>query len=406
MRIDLFRMERTQCLYENDVEFNLSESGVLPMQIQEILDGPEGPSSLNSLRLKYPPSAGSNLLRERIGQFYGDARLENVLVTNGGSEANYVCLWGLLDKDGEAAIMIPNYLQAWGLARAYAGRARPFRLVERRDGGRPRWALDIDSLERAVTKKTRLVLVTNPNNPTGAVLNEEEMEAVVRAARRAGAFIVSDEVYRGAEVHRAGEPFRPPSPTFWGRYDKVLITAGLSKAFGLPGLRTGWIVGPAKTLAKLCSYHDYLTLTPTYLSNRLAEAVMEPVKREAILVRTRDIIRRNLPRLEEWIRSHGDLFTYIPPVAGAIATVRYDLPIGSVALFDRLRRERSVLITPGGHFGIGKYIRIGYGYDIDLTLQGLARIDETLASLRRTAPARRAAHGRRPARRRVARATA
>jgi aspartate/methionine/tyrosine aminotransferase len=410
MRIDLFRMERTQSLYENEVEFNLSESGVLPMQIQEILDGPEGPSSLHSLRLKYPPAAGSNLLRERIGLFYGDARLENVLVTNGGSEANYVCLWGLLDKSDHAAIMIPNYLQTWGLARAYAGRARPFRLVERHEEGRARWALDVDSLERAVTRKTRLILVTHPNNPTGAVLNEEEMDAVVRVARRSGAFIVSDEVYRGAEVYRPGERPGPPSPTFWGRYDRVLITAGVSKAFGLPGLRTGWIVGPAKTVSKLCSYHDYLTLTPTYLSNRLAEAAMEPVKREAILARTRDIIRRNLPRLEEWIRSHGDLFDYIPPVAGAIATIRYDLPIGSVALFDRLRRERSVLITPGGHFGIGKYIRIGYGYDIELTLRGLARVDETIAALRRASPARRAprrsAAAARRARRGLPRATA
>ncbi len=185
----------------------------------------------------------------------------------------------------------------------------------------------------------------------------------------------------------------------------MLVTAGLSKAFGLPGLRIGWIVGPAKTIARLCSYHDYLTLTPTYLSDRLAEAVMEPSKREAILARTRDIIRRNLPRLEGWIHSHDDIFTYIAPLAGAIAVVRYDLPIGSVALFDRLRRERSVLITPGGHFGIGKYIRIGYGYDIDYTLKGLARIDETLEELQRGRRASRARSGARPARR-TSRATA
>ncbi len=142
MRIDLFRMERTQCLYENEVEFNLSESGVLPLQVQEILDGPQGASALHALRLKYPRSNGSNALRERIGLFYGDAARDNVMVTNGGSEANYVTFWGLLEKGDRAAVMLPNYLQTWGLARAYAGHADPFRLVERREGGRARWALD------------------------------------------------------------------------------------------------------------------------------------------------------------------------------------------------------------------------------------------------------------------------
>ncbi len=225
------------------------------------------------------------------------------------------------------------------------------------------------------------------------------MDAIVRAARRARAWIVSDEVYRGAELSGA------TSPSFWGLYDKVLITASLSKAFGLPGLRTGWIVGPPKTIARLCPYHDYLTLTPTYLSNRFAETVMEPERRDAILERTRGILRENLPRLERWIKTHGDIFTYIPPRAGAIALLRYDLPISSVALFDRLRLEQSVLITPGAHFGIGRYIRIGYGGDADHLEAGLLRIDATLAGLRHKT-ARPAAGRRGGARRRERRAAA
>lgn len=381
MRIDLFRMERTQCLYENEVEYNLSESGVAPMRVEELLDGAPDPGWLARTPLKYPPSRGSDALRDRIALFYGrGATRDHVMVTNGGSEANFVALWGLLERGDRAAIMIPNYLQTWGLARAFAGRADRFRLVERRYGGRRRWALDVESLERAVTRRTKVVLVTHPNNPTGAVLSEEEMDAVVRVARRAGAFLVADEVYRGAEVSG------PTTPSFWGRYDRTLVTAGLSKAFGLPGLRTGWIVGPPKTVARLCSYHDYLTLTPTCLSSLFAEIVMEPARRDAILERTRAIISRNLPRLERWIHAHDDIFTYVPPQAGAIALLRYDLPIGSAALFDRLRREQSVLITPGAHFGIGRYIRIGYGDDPAHLEAGLRRIDATIAGLRRSAP--------------------
>lgn len=386
MRIDRFQMERTQCLYENEVKWNISESGVAPLRVEELLEGEAGRSELLAQALKYPESNGSRLLRERIALFYPGATAENVLVTTGCSEANYTTLWGLLEKGDRVAVMMPNYMQSWGLARAYAGRADTYRLVEKRRGLGSRWALDVASLEKAVTKKTKVILVTNPNNPTGAVLTEDEMGEIVRVARKAGAWIVSDEVYRGAEVGSD-----TTSPTFWGRYAKVIVTAGLSKAFGLPGLRIGWIVAPPRQTASFCGYQDYTTLTPTMLSDRLARAAMEPRRRDEILARTRGIIRRHLPQVEDWIRGHGDLFAYIPPVAGAIALVKYRLPIGSAALFDRLRLEKSVLITPGAHFGIGRYIRIGYGYDVGRTLEGLARVDELLGELR--------GHGRRPKKR-------
>lgn len=376
MRIDLFRMERTQCLYEHQVEFNLSESGVLPLRVDELVEGSEAAAKFLSIGLKYPESDGSQELRENIAQWYG-ATPEHVLVTNGGSEANFTALWGLLEKGDHAAIMLPNYLQAWGLSRAYAAKTNSFHLVERRESGKLRWALDVEGLRRAVSKKTKLIVVTNPNNPTGAVLNEEEMSEIIRVARKANAWLLVDEIYRGAEVSG------PLSPTFWGRYDKVIITSGLSKAFGLPGLRIGWIVAPPKTIARLCSYRDYTTLTPTMLSDRLARIVMEPARREKILDRTRAIIRRNLPRLESWIHSHDDLFTYIPPMAGAITYFKYKLPITSTKLFDKLREERSVLITPGDHFGGGRFIRVGFGYDVGYTLRGLARVDLTLAELQK-----------------------
>src|SRR6202795_4830948 len=213
MRIDLFRMERTQCLYENEVEFNLSESGVLPLRVEEVLQGSKDPADFLSIALKYPESDGSKELREHIAAWYG-TNSDHVLVTNGGSEANFTALWGLLEKDDHAAVMLPNYLQTWGLSRAYAAKTHGFYLVERSENGKARWALDIDGLHRAVSKKTRLIVVTNPNNPTGAVLNQQEMDEVVRVARKARAWLLVDEIYRGVEVSG------PLTPTFWGSYDK------------------------------------------------------------------------------------------------------------------------------------------------------------------------------------------
>jgi aspartate/methionine/tyrosine aminotransferase len=386
MKIERFEMERTQCLYENVVELNLSESGVLPLRVEELVESPAERQQLLEQRLWYCESDGSRTLRERIAQFYPDCAAANVTITNGGSEANYVSLWALLGDQGRLACMLPNYLQGWGLGRAYAAGADAFHLVVHEERGLRRWALDLDSLERAVTPQTKVVLVTNPNNPTGAVLNAAEMDAVVTAARRMGAWLMVDEIYRGAEVDTDAT-----TPTFWGRYDRVIITSGLSKAFGMPGLRIGWVVAPPEFIEQTWIRHDYLTLTPGLLNDRIAAIAMEPARRERILARTRHLIRQNLPAVEQWIDARRDLFDYVRPVAGAIAYLRYTFDMDSVELFDVLRRECSVLVTPAGHFGATSGLRFGFGYDGPKTMAGLARVDELIARRGLRPPRRREA---------------
>ncbi len=375
MNIDKFEMERMQCLYEHVVDYNLSESGVKPLKLSELLDGQGDVESFLNQELWYCESDGSPLLRERIAQFYPDCKPSNITVTNGGSEANYLSLWTMLEKDRRLACMLPNYMQAWGLGRAYAEGVDTFHLVQREENGQRRWALDVDELRQTVTPKTNVILVTNPNNPTGAVLTEEEMEVVVETARSVGAWIIADEIYRGAEVE--GDT----SPTFWGRYEKVVVTSGLSKAFALPGLRIGWVVAPEEFIEQVWIHHDYLTLTPGLLNDRLGAIAMEPVRREAILARTRRIIQANLPILEEWLNEYSHLFHYARPVAGAIAYFEYDFPINSTTLIDRLREESSVLLVPGDQCGLDKGIRVGYGYDIQKTLKGLALMEEMVRKL-------------------------
>jgi aspartate/methionine/tyrosine aminotransferase len=371
-RIDLFRMERMQARYWHQVEYDLSESGVTPLSIEELLGDREDPGELLRTRLGYPLSEGSERSRELIAQWYPGAGVENVTMTNGGSEANLISLWTLLEPGDHLAFMIPNYMQGWGLGRYFGEATDPFRLKLRDE----RWALDVDELDRVVTKKTRIIMVCNPDNPTGHILTDDEMDAVVDVARGVNAWLLADEVYRGAEVDSD-----ETSPTFWGRYDKVIVTAGLSKAFAMPGLRIGWTLAPPKVIEKLWIHHDYTTLTPGMVSDRLTAVAMEPARREWALRRTRGIIRSNLPRLEEWIGSHEGVLTYVRPQAGAIAYVTYRLPITSSKLIDLIREEQSVLLVPGDMFGLGKGFRIGFGNDIEKTLKGLARVDEALSRL-------------------------
>jgi aspartate/methionine/tyrosine aminotransferase len=375
MKLDTFEMMRMECLYENIVEYNLSESGVLPMKLSELLDGPGDQENFLNLDIWYPESNGSSLLRERIAQFYPDCKPSNITVANGGSEVNFLSLWTLLEKGKRLAFMLPNYMQAWGLGRAFAQGVDTFHLVLREEEGQERWALDVDELNQAVTPDTNVILITNPNNPTGAVLTEDEMDAVVEAAGKVGAWIFVDEIYRGAEVE--GDI----SPTFWGRYDKVVVTSGLSKAFGLPGLRIGWVVAPEELIEQVWVRHDYVTTTPGFFGERLAAIAMEPARREAIMARTRKIIQTNLPILNEWLNEYSHIFHYVPPVAGAVAYFEYDLPISSTELFTKIREECSVLVAPGDQFGLGKGLRVGFGYDIQKTMKGLGLMEELIRNL-------------------------
>jgi aspartate/methionine/tyrosine aminotransferase len=372
VRIDRFEMERYQSLWWHVVEYDLSESGVIPMSVRDLLGPLADAETFLAMKLGYPLSEGSHETRANIAAWYPGATPEHVTVTTGGSEANHLVLWTLLEPGDRMAFMVPNYLQGRGLGRHYGDGTDIFKL-RLRDG---RWALDRDALQTAVTGRTKVIMVCNPNNPTGAVLTEAEMDAVVTVADRVGAWIVADEIYRGAEVD-ADET----SPTFWGRYDKVVVTSGLSKAFAMPGLRVGWMVAPPELISETWVRHDYTTLTPNMISDVLAGFAMQPDVRENIFARTRGIIRANLPHLEEWIGSHGELFRHARPVAGAIVYVKYDLPIGSPELVERIREEVSVLLVPGTMFGLGKGMRLGFGYDIERTLKGLARVDEVLDSV-------------------------
>jgi len=374
MHIDLFEMERMQSLYFHEVDYDLSESGVFPLTIAELLGDGEDPGELLATKLAYPLSEGSLTTRERIARWYPGATADNVTVVNGGSEANHLTLWALLGRGDRLAFMVPNYMQGWGLGRHYGDGTDVFHLTRSDD----RWQLDLDELDRAVTERTKVIMVCNPNNPTGHVMTDDEMSAVVDAARRADAWLVADEIYRGAEVGS-----NETSPTFWGRYDKTVVTAGLSKAFGLPGLRIGWAISPSELLRGIRLRHDYTTLTPGMISDRLAAVAMEPRKREWLLSRTRTILDRQLPRLEGWLRAHDDIFSYVRPRAGAIAYAEYDLPVESTELIDRIRTEQSVLLVPGDMVGLGRGIRFGYGYDIERTMKGLARVDEVLATISR-----------------------
>ena len=367
-----FVMERMMSKFENVVDVNLSESGVHPMNLGELLEmGGLDATAVTGVEINYPQANGTVELRETIAAMYPGATADNVLVTVGAAEANFLAMTTLLAPRDEAVIMLPNYMQVWGIAKNHGVRIRECHLSEERG-----WAPDLAELESAVTPATRLIAICNPNNPTGRIMTPEEMDAVVAVAERAGAWLLSDEVYRGAERESDEE-----APSFYGRYDKVLAQGSMSKAYGLPGLRVGWSVGPPETLDDMWARHEYTTIATTALSNHLAALALSEKVRPKILARTRTYIREGFAVLEEWMKGHGDMFQIVPPQAAAIAFARYRIPINSTELVNRLKDEKSVLIVPGDHFGLDRHLRISYGLPHDYLRDGLDRIRALLVEL-------------------------
>lgn len=368
-----FMMERMMSKFEQDVEYNLSESGVHPVLLGELVaDRPDYVDQLLNTDLNYPHVNGTPELRTNIARMYEGPGIENVLVTVGAAEANYITTRTLLDAGDEIVIMLPNYMQIWGIARNHGFRIRTFHLQEAHG-----WAPDLEALEEAVTTDTKLIAVCNPNNPTGRILTESEMDAIIGAAERVGAWILADEVYGGAERLTDEQ-----SPSFFGRYEKVVAVGGLSKAYGLPGLRVGWVVAPRDTIEEIWARHEYTTISNTMLSNILAAIALSPEVRPRILRRTRDYIRNGYPVLEQWIDSNGKAFNLTPPQAAAIAFIRYHLDINSTEFTERLRKEKSVLIVPGDHFGMDNFVRISFGLPKDYLTAGLKRIGDLMMELK------------------------
>ncbi len=370
MRIETFQMERMQSTWENVVDFDLSESGVYPVSLKELAElGLDLEWALKT-PLSYSQSNGTPELRQALAELYPGATLDQIEVTNGTSEANYLLALSLLEEGDEFALEVPNYMQLWGVPRSLSAPVRQFRLQ-----AESRWEPDWEEFEQAVQPQTKLVYISNPNNPTGSVLSGEAMQRIVRRCEEVGAYLLADEVYLGAEIHA------PRTRSFWGLSDQVLVTSGLSKAYGIPGARIGWIVGPQAVVQECWTQHDSLTICPGKLSDAIARVAVEPANRERLYERGRELLQGNLRTLEEWVEGLGEGFELIPPDAGALGFVRYPGDLASAEICERIRENQSTLIVPGEYLGMEGYLRIWIGAQPEYLAQGLARVESELRQI-------------------------
>ncbi|MFM9370595.1 aminotransferase [Streptomyces sp. Da 82-17] len=369
MKIRPFAVEQWMNQYEETCRYNLAETCVRSLTVGELLDltgrRAEFHAELEALPLTYGPIPGSPRLRALVAGLYADQGPDNVLITHGAVGANALVHATLVEPGDHVVAVVPTYQQHYSIPDSIGARVDLLPLREA-DG----WLPDLDALDRLVTDETKLIAVNNPNNPTGALIDEAGLRRIADIARRAGAWLLCDEVYRGTD--QTGDGF---TASVADLYERGISTGGMSKPYSLAGLRLGWITGPAELLEAVATHRDYTTISVGRVDDLLACLALE--HKDAILARAHALTRANLAVLDAWVEGRDDV-SYVRPASGTTALLRYRLPLGSYEFCTRLLERTGVMFTPGAAFDIEHTVRIGFADDPETLRTGLESVGKFL----------------------------
>ena len=367
-RFQPFQMERWQSLWEHEVDYNLADSAVRCAPLELLLDG-DDLQQLAALELFYPQVNGTELLRERIAETYSpQPRTDEILVTVGAAEANALVCQTLLEPGDRVTVIEPGYRQVRGIAENL-GCGVDIVQLQAEDG----WELDVDALRAAIGPQTKLVCVVNPNNPTGTVLSDEARTALLDAVDATGAWLLADEVYRGSE-HDGVE-----TASFWAAHPRAVCVNSLSKAYGLCGLRIGWVAARQPLLDDLWRRHEYAVISASLPSVFLAERAL--AKREALLARQRGLVLDGKELYARWLAEHGALVTAQPTSATALSFPHIESQLPSAEVAEEIRARGSVLVIPGSMMGSEGHVRLTVGFEPEFLGPALDRIAGVLEAL-------------------------
>lgn len=373
MHIEPFLVEQWMNSHETTATWNIAETCVHSLTVDELLaltgDAGSVLARLTGTRLTYGHITGSPELRSAVAALYGErVGPEEVLITNGAIGANFLALFALTKPGSSVVCVKPTYQQLLSVPESLGAEVRPLQL-------RPEssYLPDVDELRSLVDDSTRLIVLNNPNNPTGALMDERLLRAVVEVARELGAWVVCDEVYRMLE-HAPGTT----APSIADLYEKGVSTGSMSKSYSLAGLRTGWLAGPPEAIALCLDVRDYTTISCGVLDDILATVTLE--HRDAILERSLEIVRGNLKILDEWV-TREERLSYVRPSAGTTVLVKYDYPLSSVDLCQGLFDFNGTFVVPGSAFGEESSFRLGYACARKVLRGGLDAVSAYLRTL-------------------------
>ena len=369
MKIRTFGVEQWMNEFENHCAHNLAETCVASLTVAELLAlsgaGEEALAELMPLKLTYGAIEGSKRLRQGISTLYRNQHPDNILVTHGAIGANALVYQTLIEPGDHVVSVLPTYQQHYSIPESLGAEVDILWLRPEND-----FLPDLDELRELVRSDTRLIAINNPNNPTGALMDEGLLQQVVDIASRVEAHILCDEVYRGTDQHGDGV-----TASIADLYARGIATDSMSKSFSLAGLRLGWIAASEDLLQRISIHRDYNTISVGMLDDYFACVALEAS--DAILARSRAITRENLAILDAWVAAE-DAISWVKPNSGTTALLRYDFDLPSRDFCVELLQQTGVLLTPGVALDMEGWLRIGYANNADVLRAGLAKLSEFL----------------------------
>ena len=374
MKIRDFGVEIWMNEFENKCEFNLAETCVASLTIDQLLQlsgrNDTALSELLPMKLTYGAIDGSDRLRDNICDLYASQRRENIVVTHGTIGANALIYETLVSPGDHVISVLPTYQQHYSIPESYGAEVDILPLREENA-----FLPDLEELSGLMRPDTRLIAINNPNNPTGSLMDRAFLTQIAGIARKAGAYVICDEVYRG--IDQKGDGF---TPSMVDVYELGISTSGVSKVFSLAGLRLGWIAAPTNVIEAVARHRDYNTISVGMINDYFASMALEA--KDKILARSREITRTNLTVLEEWVEGEPSI-TWVKPDSATITLLKYDFDMPSRDFCVRLLKETGVLFTPGSALDMEGYVRIGFANDTKILRAGLSKVSKFLATLRK-----------------------
>lgn len=369
MKIKVFGVEQWMNEWETKCAYNVAETCVESITVKELLQmagvTPEQMTQdLMSKKLTYGWIEGSAKVRELIAGLYQKQSAANVVTTHGCIGANMLIHETLVEPGDHVISVIPTYQQHYSIPESFGANIETLRLKPE-NGFLP----DLNELRAMVKPDTKLICINNPNNPTGALMDEAMLREICDIAKSVDAWLLCDEVYRGLTQEDEY------SPSVADLYEKGISTGSMSKVFSLAGLRFGWIAAPKELISAVLYHRDYNTISVGMLDEYFAELALQA--KDKILARNRAIIRENLQILDDWVKNTPRV-SYVKPKAGTTAFVKIDTKLSSHEFCERLVKEKGVMFTPGSALHTEGFVRIGFANNKEVLKKGLELTAEFL----------------------------
>ncbi|KAI9807855.1 MAG: hypothetical protein M1825_005161 [Sarcosagium campestre] len=399
--IEPFGVEEWSYEYENDATYNIAETCAASVSLTD-LAALSDDKSISSVplsldrKLTYGAIRGSALLRNNIAEFYLTKEStplspDNILVTAGAIHANFLALYSLVGPGDHVVCVYPTYQQLYSVPASLGAEVSLWKL-------RPenKFVPDIQDLRKLLKPNTKLIILNNPNNPTGSTTPRTVLADVVELAAANNITILSDEVYRPLFHSLPAEDPVPPPSILSFNYPKTIATGSLSKAYSLAGIRVGWIASRNSAFIQSCaSARDYTTISVSQIDDQVATFATSKAVVTNLLDRNLQLAKQNLEILTDFVDNMGEICSWARPTAGTTAFIKFIVngePIDDESFSRDVLKATGVFFCPGRYcFGNGEdfggFVRIGYACETQVLTEGLSRLRQYVQQLQQSLPA-------------------